>query len=79
MWLYFPHMPRGVLWLTDTTAVVFVVEGAFIRLSLLLVGISTLFGTLASSLARLVPILLVRIDDGTWIYTCPSLPLSSGY
>jgi hypothetical protein len=63
-WPYSLHMPHGVLWLTGTTAVVFVVEDAFIRLLLLLEGISILFGTLALFLARLVPILLIHADDG---------------
>jgi hypothetical protein len=79
MWPYSPHMPRGVLWLIDTTAVVFVVEDASARLSLLLEGISTLFGTLALFLAHLVPILLTRTGDGMWICTYPSLPPSFGY
>jgi hypothetical protein len=78
-WLCSPHMLRGVLWLIDTTAVVFAVEDAFARLLLLLEGVSTLFRTLALSLVRLVPTLLARVDDGMWICTYPSLPPSSGY
>jgi hypothetical protein len=63
-WPYSPHMPRGVLWLLDTTPAVFAVEDASARLSLLLEGVSTLFRTLALFLVRLVPILLARADGG---------------
>jgi hypothetical protein len=61
---YFLHMPHGVLWLPDTTSVVSAVEDASARLLLLLEGVSTPFGTLASFLAHLVPILLIRTDGG---------------
>jgi hypothetical protein len=79
MWPCFLRMLHDALWPIDTTAVRFVVEGAFIQLSLLLGGTSILFGTLASFLAHLVPIPLVRVDGGRWRCTYPSLPLSSGY
>jgi hypothetical protein len=72
-------MPRGVPWLIDTTAVAFVVTGAFAQLSLLLEGVSTPFGTLALFLARLAPTLLAHVDGETWICMYPSLPPSSGY
>jgi hypothetical protein len=71
-------MLRDALWPTDTTAVTFVAEGAFVPLWLLLGGVSVLFGTSTSFLAHLAPILLIRVDGGRWICTCPNLPPSFG-
>jgi hypothetical protein len=78
-WPCFLRMLRDALWPIGTTAVRFVVKGAFVRLLLLLGGASILFRTLALFLAHLVPIPLVRVDGGRWRCMYPNLPLSSGY